>query len=274
MAEPCVKWVGGKRYLVPEILKRLPPKIKTYYEPFLGGGAVFFALAKEARFECARLNDANEELMQMYRALAFDVDAVVRALRKHVYTEKHFYAVRAQSWKRLSAARAAARFIFLNRTCFNGLYRVNSKGRFNVPFGRYSNPTICDAENLRAVSETIGDVWLLSMDFEHAVRSGAKRGDAVYFDSPYVPVSDTANFTAFTKGGFGPAEQERLRDCFAALDKRRVHVLLSNSNTPLVRKLYEGYRIEKVRVPRRVNSDATKRGDVTELLISGRNTRW
>lgn len=270
-AKPWAKWCGGKTKLLSKILPRLPEKIRTYYEPFLGGGAVFFALAAEGRFKRAVLADANEELIDTYLALA-DPFAVIKRLSKHVYEEDYYYAVRA-SRPRLIAARAA-RMIYLNRTGFNGLYRVNRKGEFNVPFGRYTNPTICDEENLLAVSEVLRrrEATVICADFEDAVKK-ARKGDAVYFDSPYVPLSKTSDFTAFTKSGFVEAEHVRLRDCFKRLDERGVHVLLSNSNTPLVRRLYKGFRISKVKAPRRINSKGAKRGDVTELLISGRNAR-
>jgi DNA adenine methylase len=263
-----LKTAGGKTALLPEILPRLPKKIATYYEPFLGGGAVFFALAAEDRFERARLGDLNKERMDTYVALGFNVGAVIRELKKHVYDEKRYYAVRAQIPALLSVEAAAARHIYLNRTCFNGLFRVNSKGQFNVPFGRYTNPTICDEENLRAVAAVFrkGTIFC-SCDFERTVES-AKPGDAAYLDPPYAPLSDTANFMAYTVGGFGTQDQERLRDVAKKLIDRGVYVLLSNSDTPLVRKLYQGFKIEEVRVPRRINSKGGKRGDVGELLIS------
>jgi DNA adenine methylase len=271
-AKPFLKAVGGKTVLLLEILPRLPAKIKTYYEPFLGGGAVFFALAAEGRFERAVVSDANEELAITYVALANLTDKVVRALKKHVYDETHYYSVRAQDPLKLEMSVRAARLIYLNKTCFNGLWRVNRKGQFNVPFGRYTNPTICDEENLRAVSLALRRVTVTSLDFEKTVLP-AKRGDAVYFDPPYVPVSETANFTAYTAGGFGPDDQARLRDVAKRLDERGVHVLLSNADTPLVRELYKGFKIESVQAPRRVNSKGGKRGNVGELLISGKNTK-
>lgn len=270
-AHPFCKWAGGKTALLPEILPRLPAKINTYYEPFVGGGAVFFALAAEKRFKRAVLGDANEELIGTYAAIKEEVEAVIRNLQRSAeeHSKGYYYAVRASA-PRHPAARAA-RMIYLNRTCFNGLYRVNKSGGFNVPFGDYENPTICDEENLRAVSSVLQDVPFLPGDFVRSTMR-AKRGDAVYFDPPYVPASDTASFTAYTKGGFGPAEQERLRDVVLRLSKSGVHVLLSNSDTPSVRKLYaKGFKIEEVSAPRRINSKGGKRGNVGELLISGRS---
>ncbi len=267
MARSPVKWAGGKGALLPEILSRLPEKINTYYEPFVGGGAVFFALAAENRFRRAVIGDANDDLMETYFAIQNDLDEVIRRLKAHAgkHSEEYFYKVRAQR-----GTYVAARFIYLNRTCFNGLYRVNRKGEFNVPFGKYTNPTICDEENLRAVSEVLQSADLETDDFEATV-THAKPRDAVYFDPPYVPASETANFTAYTAGGFGPETHERLRDVANRLIARGVHVLLSNSDTPFVRELYRGFKIEEVQAPRRVNSKGGKRGNVGELLISGRS---
>ncbi len=266
IAKPFLKWAGGKTALLPEILPRLPKKIKYYYEPFVGGGAVFFALAAEKRFKRAALGDINEELVETYISVSREVDKVIEHLKIEAskHSEKNFYKVRARE-----GIFVASRMIYLNRTCFNGLYRVNRKGQFNVPFGDYKNPTICDEENLRACSLALQDVEeFFPKDFQFVEE--ARRGDTVYFDPPYAPVSDTANFTAFAKGGFGEEEQERLRDCFARLDGRGVHVLLSNSDTPFVRKLYKGFKLDKVEAPRRINSKGGKRGNVGELLISGR----
>lgn len=267
-AQPCLKWPGGKRHLLPEILPRLPKKIKTYYEPFVGGGAVFFALAaEEGRFKKAIIGDVNEELMRTYYSLSHESTIVIRRLEEHVYTKTHYYATRA-SIPRTTAAQAA-RFIYLNRTCFNGLYRVNKAGQFNVPFGRYTNPTICDEENLLAVASIISrKARMRTGDFETIVER-AKPGDAVYFDCPYWPVSESANFTGYTKDGFTSEDQARLRDCALRLKKRGAHVLLSNADVPPVRALYaKSFKIERVEAPRRINSKATKRGMVGELLIT------
>jgi len=264
-ARPFVKWAGGKTGLLGEILPRLPAKINTYYEPFVGGGAVFFALAAEGRFKKAVLGDDNVELIETYHSIKEDTDGLVRRLKAHAikHSEVYFYKIRADRGSHL-----AARFIYLNKTGFNGLYRVNRKGLFNVPFGRYSNPTICDEENLRAASAVLQGVGLLPGDFERSTMR-AMRGDTVYFDPPYVPLSDTAAFTAYTKGGFGAGAQERLRDVARKLADRGVHVLLSNSDTPEVRKLYKGFKLVKVEARRAINSKGGKRGPVGELLILG-----
>lgn len=269
VARPCFKWAGGKTSSLPDILQRLPAKISTYYEPFVGGGAVFFALAAEQRFKNAVLGDANDELMRAYGALRAHPDNVVDALKTHVHEEKRYYQVRGQDPKMLKPSDRAARLIYLNRTCFNGLYRVNKKGIFNVPFGDYSNPTICDEENLRAVALALKDARLLGEDFGQTVRS-AGRGDAVYFDPPYVPLSETSSFTGYAKGGFDFFDQERLRNTALTLAERGVHVLLSNSDTPFVRQLYEGFRIEEVQARRAINSKGKKRGKIGELIISSK----
>jgi DNA adenine methylase len=266
-ARPLLKWAGGKTSSLPEILPRLPEKINTYYEPFVGGGAVFFALAAAKRFERAVLGDRNRELIRTYDALRLHTDQVVDALKNHVYEESHYYMVRAKDPNKLGPIDCAARLIYLNKTCFNGLYRVNKSGGFNVPFGDYKNPTICDEENLRAAAEALSVVRLIGEDFGEVVRS-AKKGDAVYFDPPYIPVSETSNFTGYSSGGFDSFDHERLRNVALMLAEKGVHVLLSNSDTPFVRDLYEKFRIDEVTARRNINSKGGKRGKVGELLIS------
>lgn len=274
-AHPLLKAAGGKTALLPEILPRLPAKIKTYHEPFFGGGAVFFALAEEKRFVQAVLGDANKELMNVYEMIQQHPTHVTRFLeRGFAQDEKSYYKIRSQDPEKLSQRDRAARTIYLNKVGFNGLFRVNRKGVFNVPWGRQEGRALFEETNILACSTALKGAHLVSFDFEDTVRS-AKRGDAVYFDCPYVPASETSNFTAYTKGGFGLADQERLRDVAARLVQRGVHVLLSNSDTPFVRKLYRGreFKIEKVQAPRRINSKGGKRGNVGELLISGRGQR-
>lgn len=277
-ARPVLKWAGGKTSLLPAILPRLPAQMDRYYEPFMGGGAVFFALASERRFKQAFLGDANAELMLTYQTLARKPEAVIAELEKLAaeHSEKFFYAVRARKLATrehgVDAVAVAARLLYLNKTCFNGLYRVNKKGEFNVPFGDYKNPTICDEDALRAAARVLAPADMGVADFEECVQS-ARRGDAVYFDPPYVPASDTANFTAYSKGGFGLNEHERLRDTAEKLIARGVHVLLSNSDTPLVRYLYEGFKLEPVKARRAINSKGDKRGHVVELLISAKG-KW
>lgn len=271
-ARPVLKWAGGKTSLLPAILPRLPAQMDRYYEPFMGGGAVFFTLASERRFKQAFLGDANAELMLTYQTLARKPKAVIAELEKLAaeHSEKFYYAVRAR--KPSGAVAIAARLLYLNKTCFNGLYRVNKKGGFNVPFGDYANPTICDPDALRAAAKVLAPADMGVSDFEELVRS-ARRGDAVYFDPPYVPVSPTSNFTSYSKGGFGLNEHERLRNVAEKLIARGVHVLLSNSDTPIVRQMYEGFKLEPVKARRAINSKGDKRGHVGELLISAKG-KW
>jgi DNA adenine methylase len=273
IAHAPVKWCGGKTFLLPEILPRLPAKINTYYEPFVGGGAVFFALASERRFKLAVIGDANEELMNLYYVISkYPYDLIAFLDDGFKQDEKSYYKIRAQNPKDLRSLARAARTLYLNKVSFNGLYRVNKKGVFNVPWGRQEGRTLLDEENILACCDALGRSALTSLDFEQTVLP-VKRGDAVYFDCPYVPVSAVANFTAYTSDGFSLSHQIRLRDTAMTLDAKGVHVLLSNSDAPLVRELYRGFKIEEVQAPRRVNSKGGKRGNVGELLISGRNAK-
>jgi DNA adenine methylase len=261
-ARPFIKWAGGKRQLLPELLRRVPPRMGRYFEPFVGGGALFFAL----RPKRAVLADVNDRLIRTYKGVRDQVEDVIERLRSYPYDSKFYYEMRAQEIDSRSDAELAAWFIYLNRTGYNGLYRVNRENRFNVPFGRYTNVTICDESNLRACSAALAGVELLCADFEVARR--AKKGDFVYFDPPYVPLSATSSFTGYTSGGFGPAEQERLRDTARKLKRRGAVVMLSNSSAGLVRELYaEDFEVQEVTAMRLVNSRATGRGAVTELII-------
>mgnify|MGYP001035666383 CR=1 FL=1 len=268
---PFLKWAGGKTKLLQHILPALPSRIDTYYEPFLGGGAVFFALAKEKRFRRAKLSDWNMELVDLYRSLRDDVEGVLQALEPwvdRVRDPEAFYALRARDPWQMCAAERAARFIFLNKTCFNGLYRVNRKGQFNVPFGRYARPKVRDPEKLRAAHRALQGVEIEQADFEVAVRD-ARRGDAIYLDPPYVPLSRTASFTSYTKSPFGPMEQERLANVVTAALHRGVSAVLSNSDCDETRALYRDLAFRVVPAPRAINRDATRRGSVDELMVVG-----
>jgi DNA adenine methylase len=262
-----LKWLGGKRQLLPEIREHMPASFGRYLEPFVGGGAVFFDIFTSSGLSApAYLGDANAELITTYRAIRDDVEAVIAALRPHErqHSAEHYYAVRAQRPR--SDAAVAARMIYLNRTCFNGVYRVNKSGGFNVPIGRYANPTVCDADNLRACARSLASAEIACADFA-SVMAVAKGGDFVYFDPPYFPVSKIGDFTSFTASGFTPADQERLAGCARRLKGSGVHVLLSNADLPVVHELYEGFEVRAVRARRNINSDGGKRGDVGELLI-------
>jgi DNA adenine methylase len=267
---PVLKWAGGKTQLLGSILRRLPERIDTYFEPFIGGGAVFFALARERRFERAVIADKNPDLVAVYRALQRDVDALVRALSSFEHDEDEYYRVRAQRPRTLVAR--AARVIYLNKTGYNGLYRVNRAGEFNVPFGRYKNPTICDEANLRAAAQALAGVTILETDFE-SVCDRAKPGDAVYLDPPYWPVSKTSSFTAYDRHPFGEAEQHRLERVFGELHGRGVPAVLSNSCTPKTLRLYERWHCQRVKVARAINSRGSARGPIHELLVQNRPRR-
>jgi len=268
-AGPILKWAGGKGQLLREILRRVPAEFGTYHEPFVGGGALFFALWSERRIRRAVLSDVNSELIEAYETIRDDVEAVIRALRKHRNEEAYFYDLRKRDPRRMAPAARAARLIYLNKTCFNGLYRVNSKGKFNVPFGDNPRAKICDVEALRGASRAFRDADLHCEAFD-AVLDRAQPDDFVYFDPPYQPLSKTASFTAYSRGGFGEAEQRRLAETFRTLAARGVHVLLSNSDTPLCRKLYRGFPRHIVHATRAINSRADRRGRITELLITSR----
>ena len=264
---PVLKWAGGKRQLLPQILARLPEQIDTYYEPFVGGGAVFFALAGSSRFKRAVLGDRNSNLMAVYQALQKEPRRVIQRLKRYQesHSEEAYYEVREREPS--SLVEKAARILYLNRTGFNGLYRVNRSGKFNVPFGRYANPRILDEPRLLAAHEALKRVQLVTGDFEE-VCLGAKKGDAVYFDPPYLPVSATSSFAEYHAEAFGIAEHQRLAKVFTKLAKRGVCAVLSNSDTPDTRELFGGHRLEIVSARRSINSKHERRGPVREILAS------
>lgn len=273
---PFVKWAGGKGQLLGQFEPLFPLHFNRYVEPFVGGGAVFFRLYNQGRIgDGAILNDLNEELMTCYEVIRDRVADLIEELRRHesYKTDKdYFYKVRG--WDRKpdfherSSVERAARTILLNRTCYNGLYRVNSRGQFNVPFGSYKNPTICDEDNLRAVSQALQGVELYSEDFEECV-DWAEPGDFVYLDPPYHPLSETASFTSYTRDDFEKADQIRLEEVFHQLDEIGCLVMLSNSDTPFIRKLYDGYgyRRKEVIARRAISCKGDGRGGVSELVV-------
>jgi DNA adenine methylase len=269
MAKPIVKWAGGKSKLLGELLARVPAHVRTYAEPFAGGAALFFALASDGTrsFDSAILADRNEDLVACYRAVKSDVRAVIEALGGLKYDRDVYYKIRDENPAGKSDVERGARLIYLNRTCFNGLWRVNAAGKFNVPFGRYENPRIVDEEGLLLASKALARADVVHADFEEVSRSlGA--GDFAYFDPPYIPLTKTASFTAYASGGFGPADQERLSRVLRELRQRGALAMLSNADTEGARELYRDFAVEVVRAPRAINSDAKKRGDVNELLVT------
>ncbi len=269
LIRPFLKWAGGKTQLLPLLHERLPEAFGAYHEPFVGAGALFFSLRATGRLGRAHISDANPHLIQVYQALKYDVEAVIEALLPHDYDKDHFYEVRATDPTTLKDPQRAARFIFLNRTCFNGLYRENKSGQFNVPFGRYTNPTICNKELLRSAAAALRDVSLHCEPFETVVER-ARPGDLVYFDPPYVPLSGTSSFTAYRRGGFGETDHRRLARVFRTLADAGVHVILSNSDAPIVHELYADEHIDRVLASRNINSKAGKRGRIHEVIVTPR----
>ena len=260
---PFVKWAGGKRQLIPELLRYVPGEFSTYFEPFVGGGALFFQL----RPRRAVLADINQRLIRTYKGVRNNVSDVIRLLKAYPHDERFFYELRDLDIDLGTDAEVAAWFIYLNKIGFNGLYRVNRKNRFNVPFGRHRNPTICDEATLQACAIALKDAELLVADFETVVERAGPR-DLVYFDPPYVPISVTSSFTSYTSTGFGLDGQVRLRDLALSLKQRGVHVLLSNSSSEIVRGLYgPEFSVAEVSATRLVNSNVSRRGAITELVI-------
>lgn len=261
---PFMKWAGGKSQLLAEILPRLPKLFGRYYEPFVGGGAVFFALQPRK----ATLSDINGELIEAYQQICTNAQEVIDRLQRLPLGQESFYRIRALQPQTLCAAQRAARLLYLNRTCFNGLYRVNRTGQFNVPFGRYTKPNVCDVANLLRVQKALRGTTLRTQTVEQ-LKYQCRANDLVYFDPPYDPVSKTASFVGYAKTGFNADAQAKLADLFDRLAGRGVHVVLSNSDTPLIRSLYKRHRIEQVKARRNINSSAGQRGWVPELIIRG-----
>ena len=268
---PFVKWAGGKGQLLQQLEQCLPSSFSTYHEPFLGGGAFFFHLVEHRPRFSAILSDINSELINAYDIVKNRLEELIEELLRHeaeygLAPKQYYYQVRAEQPS--DDVGKAARLIFLNRTCYNGLYRVNRMGKFNVPFGRYKNPTICDKENLLAVSQVL--LWskakLLAADYKEATK-GAEKGDLVYFDPPYQPVSATANFTSYTNSGFSFDDQIQLGDWFRELDKRGCRVLLSNSSKEEVRRIYCGYSVHEVKVLRAISCKTDRRKGHTEFIV-------
>ncbi len=269
LVAPVLKWVGGKRQLLKDISKHIPDKYSTYYEPFLGGGAVLFHLQPNE----AVVNDINQELINVYNVIRDSPKELIEDLKKHKNEADYFYEIRELDrnhirYNQLSKVEKASRIIYLNKTCYNGLFRVNQQGEFNTPFGGYKNPNIVNARILIAVSKYINQAEIIFKcgDFEEAVK-GIQKGAFVYFDPPYDPVSDSANFTGYDKGGFPRQEQIRLKNLCDKLDAKGIKFLLSNSATEFILDLYQDYNISLVQANRAINSKGDKRGRVDEVLV-------
>ncbi len=269
IARPFIKWAGGKAKLIDQYKPFLPKDFDRYHEPFLGGGALFFHLAPQlqAQGKKAYLSDLNPELVNVYRCVQGRVEDLIEQLLEHQanHSEARYYEVRATL--ETDPVRRAARFIYLNKTCFNGLYRENSKGLFNVPIGRYKNPKICAPELLRPASIALRNAEISERPFSEVLNYAKTRLDFVYFDPPYHPLSDTSKFTAYSRYCFAEKEQSELKDVIAQLAARKVPVLASNSDCPFIRELYKGFQVETITAARSINSKASKRGKITEVLV-------
>lgn len=263
---PIVKWVGGKRQLMFELLKNMPKSYNRYFEPFIGGGALFFELQPENAY----ISDMNEELINLYSVVRNNVYELLEDLSKHEVSKEYFLEIRnidrTEKYAELSNVERASRFIYLNRTCFNGMYRVNSQGQFNVPFGHYKNPRIIDENNLLNCSKLLQKTEIKCADFSEILNK-VQNGDFVYFDPPYVPLNETSSFTSYTKDGFDIDMQFKLRDVCDELDSMGVKFMLSNSDTKLVNELYANYEIKKVFASRQINANAEGRGKISEVLV-------
>lgn len=267
VATPIVKWAGGKGRLLSQYEPYLPSQFKRYFEPFAGGAAVFFWLRTQrgSKFS-ATLNDSNEELINCYKVVQSEPEPLLERLREMAahHSQDFYYQIRAERPEQ--ALERAARLIYLNKTCYNGLYRVNASGGFNVPIGRYKDPSIVQEDKIRSAHTAFQGVQLWNKSFDEAALA-ARKGDFVYFDPPYQPLTATSNFTSYTKDQFGMEQQCHLAEIFKQLVKRGCHVLLSNSDSELVRNLYRGFRQVEIQAPRFINSKAAGRSSIAELLI-------
>ena len=268
LVSPFLKWVGGKRQIMPAIEQHLPKGIKSYIEPFIGGGAVLFHLQPKN----AIINDFNSELVNVYNVIKDDIENLIVDLQKHKNESEYFYKIRAldrtEAFENLSDVERASRIIYLNKTCYNGLYRVNNSGKFNSPFGKYKNPNIVNEPTLRAVNSYLNsnNVRIENTDYETILKE-ADKNSFVYLDPPYHPVSDSSNFTGYIQGGWGESEQVRLKEACDRLDKNGIKFLQSNSCVDFIKELYTDYQIHIIKANRAINSDGDKRGEVEEVLI-------
>lgn len=269
---PALKWVGGKRQLLKDIKPLIPEEMTTYYEPFFGGGAVLFEMQPKK----AVINDANQELMNVYREIRDNCDVLVEILKEHneKNSSEYYYKVRSydrdeQIYEKMTPTERAARILYLNKTCFNGLFRVNQAGQYNAPYGKYKNPNIVNEETLYAISNYFqkAKIEMKSGDYKDALK-GVRKGAFVYLDPPYHPISSSSNFTGYTYNGFGMIQQNELKAQCDKLDKKGVKFLLSNSYCEFITDLYQDYNIKQVSAKRAINSNPDKRGEVGEVLIA------
>ena len=267
-----VKWAGGKSQLLEQFKPFFPKEFNNYIEPFVGSGAVFFYVIENLKPNKAVIGDVNEELMLTYEVIRDDVEQLIDLLKihkdNHMSVGKPYYLkIRALETSSLSKVERAARFIYLNKTCFNGLYRVNSKGKFNVPMGSYKNPDIVQKDKLRRISSLLKETEIHSDSFEKIAVKG-KKGDFIYFDPPYYPVNGSKSFTTYTKENFLEEEQRKLAEVFKKMDEKGCYLMLSNSDTEFIKELYKDYNINFVKAKRLINSDANGRGKINEVVIT------
>lgn len=273
--QPFLKWVGGKRALLPEIIKRMPTNFNNYFEPFVGGGALFFELKRLGLLNDKKifLFDKNKELINAYDVVKNNPAKLVKILKEYeeFHSEEFYYQVREKDrikdFENSDSVLRAGRFIYLNKTCFNGLYRVNSKGFFNVPIGKYKNPAICNEEVIYSASHALKNVNVVVSDFEEVLNLTSKN-DFVYFDPPYYPLNLTSSFTSYHEDAFLDDEQKRLFDVFGKLNKKEIFVIHSNSDTEFIKELYKDYQIDFVECPRFINSKSSGRGKIQEVVIA------
>lgn len=265
---PFLKWAGGKSQLIQQYIPYFPKNFETYHEPFLGGGAVFFYLYRYQSNIQPFLTDINPELINAYCCVKDNVEQLISILEEHQlrHNKKYYYDLRTCTFD--TSIERAARLIYLNKTCFNGLYRENSKGEFNVPIGKYKNPKICNPDLLRSVSKTLKSAQIEVRHFESVLAYAKKRSDFVYLDPPYYPLSLTSNFTAYSRYSFNENDQTKVRDVFVEIAGRGVKVMLSNSDCPFIRELYKEFNLHEISASRAINSDAKKRGRIPEVLVT------
>lgn len=267
-----VKWAGGKGQLIDQFVPLFPKKFNRYVEPFVGSGAVFFYIIQNYKPKGTLISDINEELINAYETIRDDVERLVVELKQHKEYhhnkgKTYYLTIRATDPTALPNLERAARFIYLNKTCFNGLYRVNSKGQFNVPMGSYKNPEIVQEERLKLVSQLLKETKIKIMSFEKTSRF-AKKGDFVYFDPPYYPLEGKNSFTTYTKNVFLEEEQKKLAELFKKLSKKGCLVMLSNSDTKFIKELYKDFNIHTVRATRMINSNSANRGRINEVVVT------
>ena len=263
------KWAGGKKQLLNQFKIFFPKNISRYFEPFVGGGAVAFHVIQNKKPKEIYLSDINEELINCYNVTKNNVEELIKILKEHKkqHNEEYYYKIRSINPKTLTNLERAGRFIYLNKTCFNGLYRVNSKGEFNAPIGSYTNPAIVQEQELKEISRLLRNITIRIDSFEK-ITNTTKKGDFVYLDPPYYPLKKGKSFTTYTKNNFLEKEQEQLAEVFKELDKKGCSVMLSNSDTEFIKDLYKGYNINFVNARRMINCDATKRGIIKEVVIT------